>query len=116
LRQLSAKDIRENGIENDEIWDIERLMSNSDWAVYQYVTDGIGWYFVQQRVVEERRMLQLHAQMRIKWLKHQGYVLLNLLHHEMRMTSHHFKELLVHRFRIMRSLFAINHDSLFPLD
>jgi len=34
LRQLSAKDIRENGIENDEIQDIERLMSNSDWAVY----------------------------------------------------------------------------------
>jgi hypothetical protein len=41
LRQLSAKDIRENGIENDEIWDIPRLMSNSDWAVYQYVRDGI---------------------------------------------------------------------------
>jgi hypothetical protein len=34
LRQLSANDIQENGIENDEIWDIERLMSNSDWAVY----------------------------------------------------------------------------------
>jgi hypothetical protein len=33
LRQLSAKDIQENGIENDEIWDIERLMSNADWAV-----------------------------------------------------------------------------------
>lgn len=116
LRQLSAKDIRENGIENDEIWDIERLMSNSDWAVYQYVRDGIRWYFVQQRVVEERRMLQLHAQRLMKWLKHQGNVLLNLLHREMRMDSHHLKELLLHRFRIMRSLFAIKHDSLFPLD
>jgi len=116
LRQLSAKDIRENGIENDKIWDIERLMSNSDWAVYQYVRDGIWWYFVQQRVVEERRMLQLHAQRLIKWLKHQGNVLLNLLHREMRMDSHHLKELLLHRFLIMRSLFAIKHDSLFPLD
>ena len=62
LRQLSAKDIRHNAIENDEIWDIERLMSNSDWSVYQYVWDGIWWYFVQPRVIEERRMLQLHAQ------------------------------------------------------
>ena len=116
LRQLSAKYIRENGIENDEIWDIERFMSHSDWAVYQYVRDDILLYFVQQRVVEERRMLQLHAQRLIKWLKHQGNVLLNLLHREMRMDSHHLKELLFHRFRIMRSIFAIKHDSLFPLD
>jgi len=73
-------------------------MSNSDWAVYQYDRDGIRWYFVQQRVVEKRRMLQLHAQWLIKWLKHQGNVLLNLLHREMRMDSHHLKELLRHRF------------------
>ena len=116
LRKLSAKDIRENGIENDEIWHIERVMSNSDWVVYQYVRDGVRWYFVQQRVVQERRMLQLHAQRLIKWLKHQGNVLLNLLHREMRMDSHHLQELLLHRFRIMRSLFAIKHDYLFPLD
>ena len=116
LRQLSAKDIRENGIEHDAIWDIERIMSNSDWAEYQYVRDGIRWYFVQQRVVEERRMLQLHAQRLIKWLKHQGNVLLILLHREMRMDSHHLQELLLHCFRIMCSLFAIRHDSLFPLD
>jgi len=116
LRRSSANDIRENGIENDEVWDIERLISNSDLAVYQYVRDGIRWYFVQQQVVEERRMLQLHAQRLIKWLKHQANVLLNLLHREMRMDSHHLKELLIHRFRIMCSLFAIKHDSLFPLD
>jgi len=107
LRQLSAKDIRENGIESDEIWDIERLMSISDWAVYQYVWDGIQWYFVQQRVVEESRIVQLHSQRLIKWLKHQGNVLLNLLHREMRMDSHHLKELLLHRFQNMRSLVAI---------
>jgi len=116
LRQLSAKHIRENGMENNKIWNIERPMSNSDWSVYQYVADGIRWYFVQETVVEERRMLQLHAQRLIKWLKHQGNVLLNLLHREMRMDSHHLKEHLLHRFRIMCSLFAIKHDSLFLLD
>ena len=116
LRQLSATDIRENGTDNNEIWDIEWLMSNSDWAVYQYVRDGIWWYFVQQWVVEERSMLQLHAQRLIKWLKHQGNVILNLLHHEMTIDSHHLNKLLLHRFRIMRYLFAINHYSLFPLD
>ena len=116
LRQLSAKDIQENGIENHEIWDIKRLMSNSDWAVYQHVRVGIRWYFVQQRVVEERRMLQLHGQRLIKWLKHQGNVLLNLLHREMRMDSHHLQELLLHRFRIMCCLFAIKSDSPFRLD
>jgi hypothetical protein len=92
LMQLSANNIKENGIENDEIWDIERLMSNSDWAVYRYVRDGIRLYFVQQRVIEERRMLLLHAQRLIEQLKHQGNVLLNHLHHEMRMDSHHPKE------------------------
>jgi len=113
LRQLSAQDIRENGIENDEIWDIERLMSNSDWVVYQYVRDGIRWNFVQQRVVEERRLLQLHAHRLIKWLKHQGYVLLNLLHREMRMDSHHLEELLLHRVQIMWSLVATSKISYF---
>jgi hypothetical protein len=116
LRQLSAKDIRENGIENDEISDIESLVSHSDWAVYQDVRDGIHWYFVQQRVIEERRMLQLHAQRVIKWLKHQGNMLLNLLHHEIRTDTHHLKELLLHGLRIICSLLALNHNSLFPLD
>jgi hypothetical protein len=116
LRQLSANDIQENGLENYEIWDIKRLLSNSDWAVYQYVMDGILWCFIQQLVVEERRMLQLHAQPLINWLKHQGNVLLNLLHCEMRMNSYHRKELLLHSFQIMCSLFAIKHDSLNPLD
>jgi len=116
LRQLSAKHIRVNGIENDEIGDIGMLMSNSDWAVFQFVGDGILWYFVQQRVVEERRMQQLHAQRLIKWLKHQVDVLLNLLHYKMRMDSHHLKQLLLHCFRNMCSLFAIQYDSLFPLD
>ena len=115
LRQLSTKDVQENGIENDVIWDIQRLMTNYDWAVYQYVRDAMRWYFVQQWVVGERRMLQLHAQRLIKWLKHQGNVLLNLLHCKMRMHSHNAKELLLHRFRIMPSLFPVKHDSLFPL-
>ena len=91
-------------------------MSNSIGAVYQYIRDGIRWYFVQQWVIEERRILQLHAQRLIKWLKHQGNVLLNLLHSEMRMDSHHLNELLLHHFRIMCSLFAIMHNSVFPLD
>jgi hypothetical protein len=34
----------------------------------------------------------------------------------MRMDSHHLKELLLHHFRIMRSLFPIKHDSLYTLD
>jgi len=116
LRQLSANNIRENGIENNEIWYIESLMSNHDWAVYQYVRDGIQWYFIQQRGIEERRILQLHAQRLIKWLKHQGNVLLNHFHREMRTDSHHFTELLLHSYQIKRSLFAIKHDLLFPLD
>jgi hypothetical protein len=32
------------------------------------------------------------------------------------MDSHHLKELLLHHLRIMRSLFAKTHDSLYPLD
>jgi hypothetical protein len=116
LRQSSAKHIQENGIEYDEIWDNERLISNSDWTVYHYVMDGITWYFVQQQFVEEGRMLQLHAQMLIKWLKHQGNVLLNLLYRETRMDTQHVKELLIDCFRIMCCHFTIQYDSLVALN
>jgi hypothetical protein len=91
-------------------------MSNYDWAVYQYVADGMRWYFIQYRIVEEGRMLQLHDQRLIEWLKHQGYVLLNLLHCELRMDRCHLTEHLLDRIRIMQFLFAIKYNSLFPLD
>jgi len=116
MRQWSEKDNREDGMENNEIWDIEWLMSISDWAVCQYGKDSIRWYFVQQQVIEERWMLQLHAQRLNEWIKHQGNVLLNLLRREMRMDSNHLEELLLHCFRNMRSLFATKHDSLFSLN
>jgi len=92
LRQLSTNDIRETGIEHDDIWDIKRLMENSVCVEYHYVRDGVRWYFMQQQVIEERRKLQSHAQRLIQRLQHQGNVLLNLLHFKMRMNRHQRKE------------------------
>jgi len=39
LRPLSLQALKNDGIDNNdgEIWDIERLMSNADWAVHAFV-------------------------------------------------------------------------------
>jgi len=43
LRPLDVNQLKEAGVDlaDGEIWDIERLMSNSDWAVYDYIREGI---------------------------------------------------------------------------
>jgi len=61
LRQLPANDIRVNDIDNDHICNITRSTADSECVVYKYGRDGIRLYFIQQQVVEERNLLQLHA-------------------------------------------------------
>jgi hypothetical protein len=77
LRPLSHSDLREVGIDDadGEIWDVERLLCNADWAVHNFVRRGIDARFRLLRVAEERKFLLLHAERILKWLSQRAAVL-----------------------------------------
>jgi hypothetical protein len=81
LRTLSAHDLRENGVDNadGEVWDVERLMSNADWAVHDIVRQGIDANFRRQRAVEEEDRLLLNVERICRWLAQQTEVLVRAL-------------------------------------
>ena len=55
LQPLDVNRLKEAGVDlaDGEIWDIERLMSNSDWAVYDYIREGIDVQSRMDQVKEE---------------------------------------------------------------
>jgi hypothetical protein len=81
LRTLSAHGLRERGVDNadGEVWDVERLMSNADWAVHDFVREGIDASFRQQRAVEEQDKLLLHVQRMCRWFGQQAGILFRAL-------------------------------------
>jgi hypothetical protein len=81
LRTLSAYDLREHGVDNadGEVWDLERLMSNSDWAVHDIVRQGIDARFRRQRAVEEEDRLLLNVERICRWLAQRTEVLFRAL-------------------------------------
>jgi hypothetical protein len=79
IRKLSPEGLRERGIEYDELWDVDRMASTSDWARFRYVREGIDAYFLLKRVEEERGRLQLHAKRTNRWLCRQTNVLINYI-------------------------------------
>lgn len=114
LREISARDLRERGIECDEVWDVDRMSSVSDWARYPFVHDGIESCFLLKRVIEERQRLQLHLGRMCRWLIRQCGVLLAILDPASNMTIHQdsIKILLLQRDKIAANLLEIRHDDL----
>jgi hypothetical protein len=80
-RPLSAHEPRKGGVDNadGEVWDVERLMSNADWAVHDFVREGIDASFRQQWAVEEQDKLLLHVHRMCRWLGQQAGVLFRAL-------------------------------------
>jgi hypothetical protein len=83
--QFTTEDTQQNCIEHYETCDIERLLANLHWAECEKVRVAIVWYFVEQCVIEERRMLLLLTEQQVEWHKHQRKMLLHLLHCVMKM-------------------------------
>jgi hypothetical protein len=81
LRQLSLQALKNDGIDNNdgEIWDIERLMCNSDWAVHGFVREGIEAKHRIKRAEEEQAALLLHIHRVCRWAVRQAELLLQLL-------------------------------------
>jgi hypothetical protein len=77
LRHLSSRELRESGVSHSdgEIWDVERLLSNADWAFHKSVRLAIDAHFRQKRAVEEKKTLLLHVHRICRWLLQQADVL-----------------------------------------
>ena len=81
LRPLSLQALKNDSVDNNdgEIWDIERLMSNSDWAVHTFVREGIEAKHRIKRAEEEQAALLLHIHRVCRWAVRQAEVLLQIL-------------------------------------
>ena len=81
LRPLSLQALKNDGVDNNdgEIWDIERLMSNSDWAVHTFVREGVEAKHHIKRAEEEQAALLLHIHRLCWWAVRQAEVLLQIL-------------------------------------
>lgn len=118
LREISARDLRERGIECDEVWDADRMSSRSDWAKYHFVREGIDSGFLLKRVVEERERLQLHLRRMCRWVRRQSKVLFEILDPAASVTIPHdaVKVLLLHRDKVAANLLEIKHRELLSLE
>ena len=106
LRELSVADLKKDGLDCNEIWDIDLLMSRLDWAVHDFVRAGIEAKFRLERVEEERVQLRLHCKRVVRWVDWQLQVLLeprerlpNSLH-----TGRLLTNMVLHRYKIISSL------------
>ena len=117
LREVNSQDIRERGIECDEVWDVDRMLSRSDWARYHFVREGIEACFLLKRVIEERERLQLHLKRVCRWLLRQCRVLMNILEPASIVTIPHdaIKVLLLHRDKVASNLLEIRYLDLCSL-
>ena len=108
LRQLSAQSLKADGLSNAEIWDLDRMDSQDDWAIHDYVRQGIDSHFRLLRVDEEGRQLELHyARIRL-WLMRQVKVIIQFLRDEAHnlnaFKKASFVHRLLHRLRVANSL------------
>ena len=118
LREICACDLRERGIECDEVWDVDRMSSRSDWAKYHFVREGIESCFLLKRVVEERERLQLHVRRMSRWVLRQSKVLLEILDLASSVMIPHdaIKVLLLHRDKVAANLLEIKHQELLSFE
>jgi hypothetical protein len=81
LSPLSLRTLKDDGIDDNdgEIWDIERLMCSSDWAVHKFVREGIEAKHRIKRAQEEQAALLLHIHRVCRWAIRQTEVLLRIL-------------------------------------
>jgi hypothetical protein len=52
-RKLSSKSLQWDGLRNEQLWDLDRMQSQADWAIHEYVREGIDSHFRLMRVEEK---------------------------------------------------------------
>jgi hypothetical protein len=101
LTSLDLTQLKLSGLDTKEIWEIDLVMSRADWAVFDYVREGIEAVCRLDRITEERAQLQLHSARMVSWLSWQLDILLHST------PDHLTKILILHRYRIILSLLSI---------
>jgi hypothetical protein len=110
VRALDAGRLREHGLDNEEMWDIDLLMARGDWAVYGFVRAGIEARARLDHVVEEKDQLRLHAKRMVYWVDRRLPVLLEALgSDDSTMMDHDLKRIIIHHYRVIKSL--LNADA-----
>ncbi|KAF8542793.1 hypothetical protein BDD12DRAFT_875727 [Trichophaea hybrida] len=116
LRKVSTHGLRERGIDCDELWDVDRILSTADWARYSFVREGIESCFLLKCITEEHDRLQLHAMRMCRWLQRQCNVLFRILNSSNINISHDaLKLLLFEHYKVVDNMLKIKNDGLLSL-
>jgi hypothetical protein len=85
-------------------------MARGDWAVYGFVRAGIEARARLAHVVEEKDQLRLHAKRMVYWIDRRLRVLLEALgSDDSIMMDHDLKRIIIHHYRVIKSL--LNADA-----
>ena len=122
LSPLSLRALKDDGIGDydGEIWDVDRLMCSSDWAVHKFVREGIEAQHRIKRAEEEQGKLLLQIHRVCRWAVRQSEVLLQILEERhvypacVGYTRKHLELLLFSRFRTVQSM--LDRANSFRLD
>lgn len=104
LRLLVATELKKNGLDMEEVWDIDLLMSRSDWAVYPFIRAAIEARFRLERAVEERVQLKLHCARMVEWCLHRVTVLLNQRDAVLAEKKRKLAEAVLHSYKVIGAL------------
>jgi hypothetical protein len=120
VRRLNTDELRERGLECDELWDVDRMLTTDDWAVHDFIREGIEAIHIQQRVAEERHQLLIHAERMARWVLRQSRVLIDLLcnqhHRHAEKLRDQLKLHLLHRDKVADSLLRMKNADILPAE
>jgi len=121
LSPLSLRALKDDGIGDydGEIWDIDRLMCSSDWAVHKFVREGIEAQHRIKCAEEEQAKLHLQIHRVCRWAGRQSEILLRILEGQhvypaVGYTRKCLELLLFSRFRTVQSM--LDRANSFRLD
>ena len=108
--------MKDEGLDNSEVWDVDMALCKSDWAVFDIVHQGIKAMFTLNRAQEERQRLCLHGDRTTGWLKHQIQALANHLCNPGTIPTNWLKILLLSRENTLQSMLRIKSHGLLSIE
>ncbi|KAI5812604.1 hypothetical protein BZA77DRAFT_346979 [Pyronema omphalodes] len=108
VRTLDAERLRDEGLDNEEIWDVDLFMARGDWAVYDFVRAGIEARARLERVEEERTQLRLHAKRIVHWAQRRLAILLQVLDDPEAEHLDKLKTIIIHHYRVIKCLLKVD--------
>ncbi|KAI5819852.1 hypothetical protein BZA77DRAFT_341555 [Pyronema omphalodes] len=108
VRTLDAERLRDEWLDNEEIWDVDLFMARGDWAVYDFVRAGIEARACLERVEEERTQLCLHAKRIVHWAHRRLAILLQVLDDPAAEHLDKLKTIMIHHYRVIKCLLKVD--------